>query len=92
MFRSSHLNLLCCSFSQLLTELETISAPGLQLPICTMLSSAGKRGLIGTKAVHSVDVHSHSAFWSEVIKDTVYLPALQVQQGPRDVVSPKSSV
>lgn len=90
-FRSSHLNLLYCSFGQLLTEPETISAPGLHLPICAVLSVTCKRADWEEASAFTVHVHSHSAFWSEVMEDMVYLLALQcaTQQGPRDVVSPK---
>lgn len=84
-FRFSHLNLLYCSFGQLLTEPETISAPGLHLPICTALSFTCKRA--DWKEASAFTVHVHS----QVMEHMVYLPALQraTQQGPRDVVSLK---
>lgn len=47
--RSSRLNPLHCSFGQLLTELETICAPGLQLPICTTLSFTHREALMGRR-------------------------------------------
>lgn len=73
------MNLLSCSFSQLLT----VSAAGLQLPVCSASSLTRSRADWDGGSV-SADVRSYSAFWTQVTVDVVYLQARQpaARRGP----------